>query len=90
LSPSQPPPVPTFASRAATTVASAEVAALTEEVKEDAYLKRVAWSHSDLTSPVLSFAFSLDSKTLAVSGGMAYGLKEGGKMTGAMTLIPLK
>jgi RNA polymerase sigma factor (sigma-70 family) len=45
---------------------------------------------SDLTSPVLSLAFSPDSKTLAVGGGMSYGLKEGGKMTGAMTLIPLK
>ncbi|MCI0379869.1 MAG: WD40 repeat domain-containing protein, partial [Gemmataceae bacterium] len=45
---------------------------------------------SDVTVPVLSVAFSPDGRALAVGGGMTYGLKEGGKATGAMTLIPLE
>jgi RNA polymerase sigma factor (sigma-70 family) len=45
---------------------------------------------SDVTEPALSVAFSPDGRALAVGGGMTYGLKEGGKATGAMTLIPLK
>jgi RNA polymerase sigma factor (sigma-70 family) len=44
---------------------------------------------SDVTGPIIALAFSPDGRTLAAAGGMAYDLKDGGKATGEMTLIPL-
>jgi WD40 repeat protein len=44
---------------------------------------------SDVTGPIMALAFSPDGRTLAAAGGMAYDLKDGGKATGEMTLIPL-